>query len=130
MATAGFDPQSPTVWLIEGLLQYLDESSVRPLFERVNALSVPKSVLLYDVVGKTLLESPMLATLLEAMAEQGSPWLFGTDDPGGACAAPRMVGHRNRHRSAGQRMEPVVRPCRPLEVPDVPRGCFVEATRS
>ena len=25
LTTAGFDPQAPTVWLIEGLLQYLDE---------------------------------------------------------------------------------------------------------
>ena len=82
LQSAGFDMQAPTVWLIEGLLQYLDESAVRTLFERIDLLSAPNSVLLYDIVGKTLLESPMMAALLQSMAEQGSPWLFGTDEPG------------------------------------------------
>ena len=45
-------------------------------------MSAPKSTVLYDVVGKSLLESPMMAPLLKSMAEQGSPWLFGTDQPG------------------------------------------------
>ena len=44
--------------------------------------AAPGSILLYDVVGKALLEAPFLADLRRAMAEQGSPWLFGTDAPG------------------------------------------------
>lgn len=69
-AVAGFDPQAPTAWLIGGLLQYLDEGAVRKLFNRVNGLSAPNSALLYDVDGKTLLESPMLAPLVKAMADR------------------------------------------------------------
>ena len=53
LTESGFDPNAPTVWLIEGLLQYLDEDAVRTLFARVDRLSAPGSTLLYDVVGKT-----------------------------------------------------------------------------
>ncbi len=49
---AGFDPAERTVWLIEGLLQYLDASSVETLFARLDELSAPRSILLYDVVGQ------------------------------------------------------------------------------
>ena len=82
LRSAGLDPEVPTVWLIEGLLQYLEEDAVRTLFARVDALSAPGSVLLCDVVGKTLLEAPFMAALRKSMAEQGSPWLFGTDPAG------------------------------------------------
>ena len=68
LQTAGLDPEAPTVWLIEGLLQYLDEGAVRTLFERVDGLSAPNSILLYDVVGKTLLEAPIDGDSL------ASPW--------------------------------------------------------
>ncbi len=81
LAAAGFDVAAPSVWLIEGLLQYLDETAVHGVFERVDALSAPGSRLLCDVVGKALLESPLMATLLQSMAENGAPWLFGTDAP-------------------------------------------------
>ncbi len=56
----GFDLDLPTVWLMEGLLQYLDEDAVHTVFQRVDALSAPGSVLLYDIVGKTLLDNVML----------------------------------------------------------------------
>ena len=52
------------------------------MFDRVNALSAPNSTVLYDIVGKSLLESPAMAPLLNKMAAQGSPWRFGTDEPG------------------------------------------------
>jgi O-methyltransferase involved in polyketide biosynthesis len=70
-------------WLIEGLLQYLDEDAVWMLFDHVHTVSAAGSVLLYDVVGRTLLESQPMKPLLQSMAEQGSPWLFGTGDPAG-----------------------------------------------
>jgi methyltransferase (TIGR00027 family) len=82
VTAAGLDPSQPTAWLIEGLLQYLDGDAVHRLFDRVDALSAPGSVLLYDIVSATLLTAPAMAGLLAAMAAQGSPWLFGSDAPG------------------------------------------------
>ncbi|MDT5167016.1 MAG: hypothetical protein QOD02_328, partial [Mycobacterium sp.] len=62
----GFDSSSRTVWLIEGLL-YIEASEVDRLFARVDALSAPGSVLLYDVVGIALLGAPFLRSTLEFM---------------------------------------------------------------
>jgi methyltransferase (TIGR00027 family) len=129
LRSTGFDPASPTAWLIEGLLQYLDENAVRTLFERINALSARGSVLLYDVVGKTLLESPMMAPLLQTMAEQGSPWLFGTDEPGELAQRHGWAAVVTDIAEPGNTWNRWFAPAIPMDVPDVPRGYFVEATR-
>lgn len=52
---AGFDPAAPTCWLVEGLLQYLEEPMVHRLFARIDDLSAPGSRAIYDVAGKVLL---------------------------------------------------------------------------
>lgn len=129
LRSAGFDPDTPTAWLIEGLLQYLDESAVRTLFERVDALSAPNSVLLYDVVGKTLLDSPLMATVRQSMAQQGSPWRFATDEPA------ELAGRLGWSATVTDVAEPAnawnrwYAPATPRDVPDAPRGYFVEAQR-
>lgn len=126
---AGLDAGAPTVWLLEGLLQYLDESAVDALFDRVDALSAPGSVLLYDVVGKTLLESPSMAPVLESMAKNGAPWLFGTDEP------EQLAGRRGWSATVidvaevGNRYDRWFAPAVPMDVQGVPRGYFVKATK-
>jgi methyltransferase (TIGR00027 family) len=129
IGAAGFDPAQPTVWLMEGLLQYLDEQAVRTLFDRVDALSSPGSTLLYEVVGQVLLESPFLAPLLESMAETGSPWLFGTDRPGEPAQRLGWSAHVVDIADIGNRWNRWPAPAIPLEVPGVPRGYFVVAAR-
>jgi len=76
-----FDPDAPTLWLIEGLLQYLAPSDVERLFARLDALSSARSRALYDVVGRGLLDAPRFAPMLAMMRQLGAPWLFGTDEP-------------------------------------------------
>ncbi|BBZ42230.1 SAM-dependent methyltransferase [Mycobacterium conspicuum] len=126
---AGLDPALPSVWLIEGLLQYLDEGAVGTLFERVDALSAPGSVLLYDVVGKTLLESEFMAPLLKSMADNGAPWLFGTDDPGRLSQRLGWSATVTDIAEPGNRYNRWYAPSVPMDVPGVPRGYFVEATK-
>ena len=130
LLATGFDKQIPTVWLMEGLLQYLDESAVRTLFDRVHSLSGSKSVLLYEIVGTTLLQSPMMAPLLQSMAEQGSPWLFGTDEPGELAQRHGWSATVTDIAQAGNDWGRWYAPSVPIEVPDVPRGYFVEASKS
>jgi methyltransferase (TIGR00027 family) len=127
LTNAGFDPRSPTVWLIEGLLQYLAESDVRTLFDRVHRLSAPKSTVLYDVVGKSLLESPMMAPLLKSMAEQGSPWLFGTDQPGKLAERHGWTAVVTDIAEPGNAYNRWFAPPAPADAADAPRGYFVEA---
>jgi methyltransferase (TIGR00027 family) len=57
----GFEPGQRTVWLVEGVLQYLAQPMVETLFERLSRASAPGSIALYDAVGRSLLDSPALA---------------------------------------------------------------------
>ncbi|MUL82109.1 MULTISPECIES: SAM-dependent methyltransferase [unclassified Mycolicibacterium] len=125
----GFDPGAPAVWLIEGLLQYLDEDAVHTVFERVDAMSAPGSVLLYDIVGKTLLDNVTLAAVRERMARNGAPWLFGTDAPGQLCEGLGWSAVVTDVAEPGNKWNRWFAPAVPLEVPGVPRGYFVTATK-
>ena len=129
LAAAGFDAAAPSVWLIEGLLQYIDASAVRALFERVDALSAPGSRLLYDVVGKALLESPVMAPLLESMAENGAPWLFGTDAPGELAERLGWKATVTDVAVPGNQWNRWFSPVIPMDIPNAPRGYLVEARR-
>lgn len=78
---AGFDATRPALWLVEGLLVYLDEPAVAQLFARIDACSAPGSVALFDAIGRILLESPIMAASRDFVAALGAPWRFGTEEP-------------------------------------------------
>ena len=129
LTSAGFDAGEPTVWLMEGLLQYLDDADVRALFARVDALSAPGSVLLYEVVGTALLESPFMAPVLESMAAQGSPWLFGSDTPGELAERHGWSAAVTDIAVPGNAWGRWFAPAVPMDVAGVPRGYFIEAVK-
>jgi methyltransferase (TIGR00027 family) len=79
--TAGFTPQKPTLWLLEGLLAYLTPADVESLLDQLTALSAPGSELLGDLVGRSLLDSPWMRSWLDGLTAAGMPWQFGTDQP-------------------------------------------------
>jgi methyltransferase (TIGR00027 family) len=127
--SAGLDPSAPTVWLIEGLLQYLHEGAVDTLFDRIDALSAPGSVLLYEVVGQSLLESPSMAPILESMARNGAPWLFGTDEPEQLALRRGWSATVTDIAEVGNRYDRWFAPAVPMNVAGVPRGYFVRAAK-
>ena len=78
---AGFAPAEPSLWLIEGLFYYLDESAVHHVLSQISGLAAPGSVLVTDLVSKSLLSSPWMQQFLRIMEEHGIGWKFGTDAP-------------------------------------------------
>jgi methyltransferase (TIGR00027 family) len=58
LRATGFDPGRPTVWLAEGLLQYLVADAERGLFDRVHDLSAPGSRFAVDLVGDGAVPRP------------------------------------------------------------------------
>ncbi|WP_445168466.1 SAM-dependent methyltransferase [Mycolicibacterium sp. Dal123E01] len=128
LTAAGFDATVPSVWLTEGLLQYLDEDAVHRLFERIDALSAFASVLCYDVVGKSLLEAPFMADLLKSMADNGAPWLFGTDDPAELVRDHGWAAKVTDIAEPGNRWNRWYAPVTPNGT-DAPRGYFAVATK-
>lgn len=82
LVRAGFDNNSPSVFLAEGLLGYLEEREVHQLLDDVNTLAAPGSYFLADVSGRSALDSPFAAAWYERCAGNGIPNArFGTDDP-------------------------------------------------
>lgn len=125
----GFDPSVRTAWLVEGLLQYIDASAVDTLFARIDALSAPGSVVLYNVVGKALLESPILQSTREFMRGLGAPWVFGTDASAALVEDRGWTAVVTDIAEIGNRWHRWEHPVVPPDVPGVPRGYFVTATK-
>lgn len=86
LLAAGFDPETPTLWLVEGLLVYLDEAAVASVFAHVTELSAPGSRLGADLGTTALLTAPGMEPWHRMLEERGCPWRFGTDDPAGFLA--------------------------------------------
>jgi len=123
----GMNTTERTLWLVEGLLVYLDEAAVLTLFEKINSLSVPNGILLFDVLGRSLLDAPQMANLLHFFEKLGAPWRFGVDEPEkfmeqfGWNAVATQPGEVNPTRWPF--------PTAPRHIPDVPRYFFVEARK-
>ncbi|MFJ9818094.1 class I SAM-dependent methyltransferase [Streptomyces sp. NPDC101151] len=81
LTAAGLDEGAATLWVVEGLLYYLPEEVACRLLRSTARLSGPGSVLCGDVVSEAALNNPVARPFLEALAEDGAPWLFGADKP-------------------------------------------------
>ncbi|WP_068177633.1 SAM-dependent methyltransferase [Mycobacterium sp. UM_CSW] len=126
----GYSSSAKTAWLVEGLLQYIEAPAVDTLFARIDALSAPGHVLLYNVIGQTLLEAPFLASTQEFMRRLGAPWVFGTDAPGALVEGRGWTTVVTDVAEPGSRWHRWEHPVVPMDVPGVPRGYFVVATKS
>jgi methyltransferase (TIGR00027 family) len=83
---ASFDPQQPTVWLLEGFLVYLPTESEIRILEDVTRLSVPGSWIGFDAMNSEMLTSEWTRPLIEMMEKAGVPWKGTLDDPKGLLA--------------------------------------------
>ncbi|MFD7061702.1 class I SAM-dependent methyltransferase [Streptomyces sp. NPDC059906] len=78
---AGFDPAKPTLWIAEALTFFLTEEQAGGLLELLASASAPGSRLAFDILGRALLRSPFTKRFLDTLAADGTPWIFGTDEP-------------------------------------------------
>lgn len=81
LTAAGYDPGSPSAWLMEGLLNYVPEPGVHRLLSQVAGLTAPGSGVAADLVSAAALTLPDRRPLLDVFAGWGCPWLFGCDTP-------------------------------------------------
>jgi methyltransferase (TIGR00027 family) len=61
LRAAGFDPQRPTAWSVEGILPYLTGDAQDTLFSRIGELSAPGSRLAIGALGSCLDEDKLAA---------------------------------------------------------------------
>ncbi|MEV3874366.1 SAM-dependent methyltransferase [Streptomyces sp. NPDC049906] len=78
---AGFDPEAPTLWLVEGLLPYLDAGACRTLLRTVREMSAPGSRLWCDHVHPDVFTASHYAPVLTSLDELGVLWASGWTDP-------------------------------------------------
>src|SRR5829696_2115689 len=58
LTAAGFDPGVATVWLAEGLVQYLDDAQSSRLLVTVSELSAPGSRAVFDYLEAAAVDQP------------------------------------------------------------------------
>jgi methyltransferase (TIGR00027 family) len=78
---AGFQPQRPSAWLLEGLLPYLPNEASAHLLDEMTSLSAPGSWLGFDAVNGVVLTFPWMQPLVTSLARHGTPWIGTMDDP-------------------------------------------------
>lgn len=124
---AGFKKGVPTLWLVEGLLMYLSESDALTLLQRINNLSQAKDYLLFDILSQTLLQAPYMKNQLDFLASIGAPWRFGVNEPEEFMKnfGWQAVGTQAGEFAPNRWPFPVV----PRNIPNVPRGFYVEARK-
>jgi hypothetical protein len=87
-------------------------------------------VLLYDVVGKTLLKAPFLAYTVEYMHKLGAPWVFGSEMPAALAEDRGWTAAVTDMAVPGNEWKRWAHPPIPADVPKAPRGYFVEAIQA
>jgi methyltransferase (TIGR00027 family) len=122
----GFASSRPSIWLIEGLFYYLEEPAVNHVLREISSLAAPGSVLVTDLVSRSLLTSPWMQPTLKTMEERGMGWRFGTDDPAALFAGHGWDAEIKQPGEQGPRYDPQ----RFANQPGHSAGFFVVARRA
>ena len=129
LVEAGYDPQLPSGWLLEGFLFYLPTESIKPLLDAVTGIAAPGSWMGFDIINSNVLTSPWTRPWVEMQARSGAPWIGTLDDPG-TFLAPRAWKATLTQAGApdanhGRWTYPVI----PTQMPDMPHNWFVVAEK-
>ena len=114
---------------MEGLLFYLSVADVRGLLDKIDALTVPGSLLGLDLMNRNMLFSPGAWPQLAALARRGARGRFETNDPESLLARhgweARVTQPGEEGADFGRWPGPVV----PRRLPGLPRSFLVRARR-
>jgi methyltransferase (TIGR00027 family) len=127
LTAAGFDPQQPSGWLLEGFLFYLSPEDLTCVLERAMNLAATGSFIGFDIINSLTLTSPLTKAWVAMQANSGVPWIGTMDDPQAFLAA------RNWHATATPLGAPPTNydrwsgPVIPATLPGMPHLWFVTA---
>jgi methyltransferase (TIGR00027 family) len=126
---AGFKHDEPSLWLVEGLLFYLENPAVHKILAQLSGLAAPGSCLGVDFVSESYLTSPWTRDALSAMAQRGMPWRSGTDDPEELLAGHGWQADVKQPGEEGPGKERWPYPVMPRGFPGIPRSFLVTARK-
>ena len=81
LVARGLDRRNPTVWLAEGLFQYLPAAVVGQILRGASSASSLGSRFGAEVISEDYLRSVSKQRALLRRKGKGTPWVFGTNDP-------------------------------------------------
>jgi methyltransferase (TIGR00027 family) len=126
---AGFEPDQPSVWLLEGFLFYIPIESITHLLDEVTSFSTLGSWLGFDIINSITLTSPYTRHWIEMQSNSGAPWIGTIDDPIG------FLTTRGWKTTLSQAGAPDANhgrwhlPTIPVTMPDMPHNWFVTAQK-
>jgi methyltransferase (TIGR00027 family) len=74
LVASGFDPNVPTVWLLEGLVMYLTIEDTKVMMKEIGRLSAPGSAVFHDACSASYISANVVVG--------GAPFVGGSDDYG------------------------------------------------
>jgi methyltransferase (TIGR00027 family) len=126
---SNFDPQRPSIWLLEGFLFYLSTESIIRVIDGVTGLAAPGSWMGFDIINAAMLTSTWTRPWVEMQASMGAPWIGTLDDPQGFLA---QRGWQVALTQAGASDANYGRwrlPVLPVTAPELPHNWFVTAQK-
>jgi methyltransferase (TIGR00027 family) len=81
LVEAGFDAGRPALFVVEGLLVYLERGAVEGLMSGVAGVAGAGSGFVADVMNEEMLTSPYTRVMMERLRALGTAWRFGTSEP-------------------------------------------------
>ncbi|MDH6246519.1 SAM-dependent methyltransferase [Mycobacterium sp. OTB74] len=142
LRAAGFDPDRPSAWSVEGLLAYLPPDGQDTLFECIQSLSVAGSRIAVEADTAVALEPPAaadrrveLSTIKQSAAQAGNTFLRDVSSLWFKGARPYLGSWLVEHgwsvhaRTAAGLMESFGRPAPSQSVRVLPRSEFIAGRR-
>ncbi len=127
---ADFHAQQPSVWLLEGLLQYLPGEHITHLLDEITSLASSGSWIGFDIINHAMLTSTFTQPLVSSLAKAGTPWIGTMDDPEADLAArgwqARLSQPGEAEANYGRWPYPVI----PRTLPEMPRHWLATAQKN
>lgn len=129
LVEAGFDPQKPSGWLLEGFLFYLPNDSITYILDEAASLSSPGSWVGFDVINSSMLSSPLTTQWIEMQARSGAPWVGTLDDPQEFLSARGWQANLTQAGASDANYGRWTYPVIPTTMPNMPHNWFVTAKK-
>jgi methyltransferase (TIGR00027 family) len=129
LAEAGFVRDSASVFLVEGLLAYLEPAQAHRLLSEISLAAAPESALGADLPGESFFTSPFTRDALARASAIGAPWKFGSDAPEELFGSHGFEAAVTRPGEPGADFGRWPFPVLPRATPGAPNSYLVQAVR-
>jgi methyltransferase (TIGR00027 family) len=125
----GFDPQAPSIWLLEGFLFYLSVESITQVLDGVTTLAAFGSWMGFDIINGAMLTSTWTRPWVEMQASLGAPWIGTLDDPQAFLAQRGWQAALTQAGASDANYGRWKLPVLPVMAPELPHNWFVTAQK-